>query len=108
MRNAGHGGHRPNAGRKKTKVNLPPGVAGHVLGRIGELKLKDTSGRLIKDQEDYALSLLASKDERIRKEFFVELLHQEYGRPMQKTDEIRFDPNAPLVVKIEHIGRKSG
>ena len=52
--------------------------------------------------------LLASKDERIRKEFFVELLHQEYGRPMQKTDEIRFDPNAPLVVKIEHIGRKSG
>jgi hypothetical protein len=101
------GGRRPGAGRKKTKVNLPPGVAGHVLGRIGELKLKAPDGSVIKDQEDYALSLLASKDERIRKEFFVELLHQEYGRPMQKTDEIKFDPNAPLVVQIRHIGAKS-
>jgi hypothetical protein len=104
---AQRGGRRPGAGRKKTKVVLPPGIAGQVLARIGELKLKAPSGWIIKNAADYALSLLESKDERIRKESFIEFCHQEYGRPMQKTDEIKFDPNAPLVVQIRHIGAKS-
>ena len=96
-----HGGRRTNSGRKVAKVSLPDGIAGKILGRIGELKL----GK-IKNTEDYALSLLASKDERIRKEFFIELMHQEYGRPVTKTATTHeFDPNAPLRIVIEHIGR---
>ena len=97
------GGRRAGSGRKKTKLALPEGIAGKILQRIGELKLKG-----IKNTEDYALQLLGSKDERIRKEFFIELMHQEYGRPVTKTETTHdFDPNAPLRIVIEHIGRPS-
>lgn len=88
------GGYRKNAGRKKTKISLPDGIAGKVLARIGELKLPG-----IKNKEDFALSLLGSKDERIRKEFFIELIHQEYGRPTQKTES-----KGTLTIEVVELG----
>lgn len=100
------GGYRKNAGRKKTEIKLPKGIAGNVLRRIGELNLTFPSGKKITSQEDFALALLGSKDERIRKESFIEFVHQEYGRPVTKTENTHdFAENSSFKIIVEHIGR---
>jgi hypothetical protein len=85
------GGKRPNAGRRKDRAKLPeevletPGFATSVLGRIGELELKDEKGKLIKSAEDYQLQLLASSDIQTRSFNFNRLVDRKFGKPAQGT-----------------------
>jgi|SRR5579884_103100 len=75
---AGRGGPRKGAGRPKTKIAKEvkdTGFAARVLARIGELGLPN-----IQSAEDYALDLLRSRDERVRKETFQDLMNRTYGR----------------------------
>lgn len=103
MANSNRGGHRTGAGRPKTKIakgTKDTGFAERVLKRIGELKLAD-----IKNAEDYALQLLATADNRIRKEVFHDLLNRVYGRApigVEHTGEI--DHTGEVKVTVEFLG----
>ena len=53
--------------------------ADKVPKRIRELKLTWPDGRPIQNEVDYALYLLGSKDERVRKEVFIDLVVRKHG-----------------------------
>lgn len=102
---AGRGGARKGAGRPKTRVAKAvkdTGFAGRVLARIGELGLPN-----IESAEDYALDLLRSRDERVRKETFMDLMNREYGRaPIGVSVGKGGDPDGDggVRVTVEFIG----
>ena len=78
------GGKRPNAGRRKLKVDAEtlesPGFATTVLARIGEGRPKE-----IRTAEDFALDLLFQADMQTRSVNFNRLLDRKYGKPAQGT-----------------------
>ena len=100
--NSNWGGKRANAGRTRTNdLVVPKELAQKVLDRIGELRIRG-----IKDEADYALHLLKSKDERIRKEVFVNLLDRAYGKPPQSAELPKQNAGTEgFKVTVEYIGR---
>jgi hypothetical protein len=95
------GGKRAGAGRPKTNHAVPKAFAERVLGRIGELKIRG-----IKNAEDYVLQLLKSKDERIRKEVFVNLTDRAFGKaPQADKPELIETGTDGFKVTVEYIGR---
>lgn len=97
------GGKRANAGRPKTKSALPGGsaFAERVLRRIPECNLKG-----IKSAEDYALSLLSAADVRVRKETFLALLYQQFGKPPMAIEH-RGNQPVGINVTVRTVGSKS-
>lgn len=105
------GGARSNAGRKRIRPEAAPienkDFATRVLARIGRPDTPKDRDK-VQSAEDYALYLLYCGDRRIESENFSRLLDRKYGRPAQKNeDTIIFDPNAPIRVVVEHIGKKA-
>lgn len=103
------GGRRPGAGRKRTRLEnsgAPAAVLdGEFASRVFE-RIKEGPPRRIRTAEDFQLDLLFSKDLQTRSYNFNRLLDRKYGKPFQRReDTVIFDPNAPLRVEIEHIGR---
>lgn len=99
------GGARPGAGRKK-KVTLPrirKDVAFAVAEVInaGKSELNPTG----QNEVQRWIKLLDSTTESIRLSALREIKHSIDGIPKQKVEEVvSFDPNQPMVIRVEHIG----
>jgi hypothetical protein len=97
------GGKRAGAGRPKSNHDIPKSLALKVLEGIGDLRIKGVA-----DQVGYALQLLKSKDERIRKEVFVHMLDRAYGKPPQAEQPVQeIKPGEGFKVTVEYIGRSN-
>lgn len=101
------GGARPGAGRKRT-TPLPRvrrDVALEFLDVTnGVIERKDCS----KECEKFLVLAEAGNDKRLQWDVLRYMKECVDGKPKQRNEEkIVFDPNAPLRVVVEHIGRRS-
>lgn len=98
------GGRRPGAGRPKKlpKLKVRRDVAFEVLEIInGQKPRAKASG-----EAELILKLMEAKDERLRWDIYRYNKECVDGKPVQRQEEtVIFDPNQPLRVVIEHIGR---
>lgn len=97
------GGKRQGAGRKRT-TPLPKirrDVAIDVLEALNEQANIAKCTR----EAQFWFRLLAAEDKRLQYDVIRYLKECVDGKPKQRVDPLSFDPNAPLRVLVEHIGR---
>jgi len=98
------GGKRVGAGRKR-KTPLPRvrrDAALEVLEAVNE----DRQPATCSPEAQKWLKLLDTTDDRLRFDVLRYLKECVDGKPKQRVDPLAFDPNAPLRVVVEHIGRR--
>jgi hypothetical protein len=97
-----NGGRREGAGRKpKQKVKLRKDSAIDVLAVInGELDERKASPEV-----QHVLKFVRAQDLRLGWEVYRYTKECVDGKPLQKIPDLGFDPDKPLRVVVDHIGR---
>jgi hypothetical protein len=99
------GGKRPGAGRRKT-TPLPK-VRRDVAYEVIEILNGERDEKKATPEAQHCMSYLRAEEKRLSWDAYRYFKECVDGKPKQRVDPLAFDPNAPLRVLVEHIGRRA-